>query len=67
MSYGADFAALFQQSAEYVVKILAGAAPAELAVQRPTQFQLVINQRVAEHLKIEIPLALLAGADQVLE
>ena len=67
IAYGADLAELFRRAADYVDKIFKGASPAELAVQQPTSFRLVINQRTARDLGIEIPLALLATADEVVE
>jgi putative ABC transport system substrate-binding protein len=67
IAYGADLASLFRQAADYVHRILEGASPAELAVQQPTSFRLVVNQRTARDLGIEIPLALLATADEVVE
>lgn len=67
IAYGADLAALFRQAADYVDRILKGADPAELAVQQPTSFHLVVNQRAARDLRIELPVTLLAIADEVLE
>ena len=67
IAYGADLAELFRRAADYVDRILEGASPAELAVQQPTSFRLVVNQRTARDLGIEIPLALLATADEVVE
>ena len=67
IAYGADLAGLFRQAADYVDRILKGASPAELAVQQPTSFRLVVNQRTARDLGINIPLALLAAADEVVE
>ena len=67
MFYGADFADLFERSADYVDKILKGARPADLPVQQPTKFVLVINQKVAVARGIRIPETLLARADEVIE
>ena len=67
VSYGANFPALFRRGAEYVDKILRGAKPAELPVEQPTKFDLVINLTAAKALGIEVPPTLLARADEVIE
>jgi putative ABC transport system substrate-binding protein len=67
MAYGPNMAAQFQRAAIYVDRILRGAEPAELPVEQPTQFELVINLNVAEALGLSFPLPLLARADEVIE
>ena len=67
MSYGANQIDLAQQTATYVDKILKGAKPAELPVERPIKFELVINQKAAETLGIEVLPSLLSRADEVIE
>ncbi len=67
VSYGANFPALFRRSAEYVDKVLRGAKPADLPVEQPTKFELVISLITAKALGLEVPPTLLAGADEVIE
>jgi putative ABC transport system substrate-binding protein len=67
MSYGADVVDLFQGASEDVSRILRGAKPADLPVQAPTKFELVINRGTAKALGLMIPRVLLVGADQVIE
>ncbi len=67
MSYGPNNPALFRRAADYVDKILRGAKPAEIPVEQPTKFDLVINLVNAKALGIDIPPTLLARADEVIE
>jgi ABC-type uncharacterized transport system substrate-binding protein len=67
MSYGVDQVDLFRRAATYVDRLFRGANPAELPVQAPTKFELAINLKTAKALGLEMPLTLLAGADEVIE
>jgi putative ABC transport system substrate-binding protein len=67
MSYGVEQIELFRQAASYVDRLLKGGKPAELPVQAPTKFELVINLKAAKALGLTVPLTLQARADQVVE
>ena len=67
MSYGANIPDLFKRAADYVDKILRGAKPADLPVQQPTKFDLVINLKTAKALGLKIPESFLLRADEVVE
>jgi len=67
MSYGPNFPELWRRSADYIDKILRGAKPAEIPVERPPKFDMVVNLKTAEAIGITVPPQIVARAEAVVE
>ena len=67
VSYGVDYAYLYRRAASYIDKLLKGAKPADLPVEQPVQFEMVVNLKAAKALGLTVPQTLLARADEILE
>ena len=67
ISYGPDYLDLFRRAADQVDQILRGAAPADIPVEQPTKFELIVNLKTAKTLRLAVPSTLLATADEVIE
>jgi putative ABC transport system substrate-binding protein len=67
LSYGPDLVDIFRRAASYVDRILRGAKPAELPVQLPTKFEMVVNLKTAKALGLTVPQSILLRADEVIE
>ena len=67
MSYGPDLLHLYRRVGLYVSKILRGARPSDLPIERPTKFELLINLKTAKALGLDVPAKLLTLADEVIE
>jgi putative ABC transport system substrate-binding protein len=67
MAYGVDLLGAFRQTGGMVAKVLNGAKPAELPIERPTNFELVVNAKTAKSLGIELPTSILLRANEVIE
>ena len=67
MSYGVEFPTMWRRTADYVARILKGAKPADLPIEQPTKFELIVNLKTAKALGVTIPNGILLAADEVIE
>jgi len=67
VSYGADFRYIFRQAASYADRLLRGTKPADLPIEQPTRFELIVNLKTAKALGLTIPQSVLLRADEVIE
>ena len=67
MSYGPDFQEIYRQGGQYVGRILKGGRPAEMPIEQPRQFRLVVNLKTAKALGVTIPQSVLLRADEVIQ
>ena len=67
MSYGPNFPSLYRRAGDFVDKILRGAKPADIPVEQPTKFDLVVNLTTAQALRLKVPESFLLRADEVIE
>ena len=67
MSYGRNVDEIYGQLARFAVKIINGVSPGDIPIEEPTKFELVVNRRTADAIRIQLPLDLLANADRVIE
>ena len=65
--YGPDFEDIFRRAGHYVARILKGERPAEMAIEEPRQFKLILNARVARQLGLQLPISVLLRADEVIQ
>ena len=67
LAYGPDEAATFEQCAVLLAKVLAGAKPGDVPIERPTKFEFVLNMKTAKHLHLTIPDTVLLSADRLIK
>ena len=66
VSYSVDWPDIFKRSGSYVARILRGAKPADLPIEQPTKFKLVVNLKVAKQLAVKVPESMLLRADEII-